>query len=438
MKNRKSLISLIICSLLMLTFMSQAVFAATISSGTSLAIKDVSKSIKAFNNQLSIKFPAGEAIINSEGALASDQGVNTTVYFSGGSEGKYSSVSSDVYQSYSIASNVFEISVSEATYQFLYPAQLTIKYNDNITSTMADQLSIWYSDKPDFKSETLINLGGISNPSSKTITVPISGLMVGKDDLNNKYNGYFAVFLSHGQFLEFQDNTDPSGWAYSAVMPLWSKGIMEPLPKEESPTKFGLDRQINRLEFTTMIVKSLGLKLVFSDTNMFSDRLKFSYENLTEPTIYGDYYQIYKENENDRYHIYSREDSYYPSSPSLFVKEAAKNGFINGYGDATFRPQNSITRQEAAAILARTANLKLEDDYDKVDTQLAKLFTDYDSISSWARPAVLAAAKAKLIIGEKDVSDTKGKSYKFNPNGNTTRAEAATLIYRLVKKLKKL
>lgn len=408
--------------------MSQTVFAATtpIFSGSSVDIPDVSKSsiVKLFNNQLSIKFPAGDAIIGSNGSEASNQSVTTTVYFPTGDEGDYSNY-------YSIASNVFQISVSNSVYQFLYPAQLTIKYNDDITSTVADQLSIWYSDSKDFKSGEIINLGGITTPSSKTITVPI-GLMVDNSlGSNNMYNGYFAIFLSQGQFDEFEDSTRSGAWSYVSVIPLWSKGIMEPLPQGSSNTEFGVQNNMNRLEFTTMLVKSLGLELPADYSEMFEDSEKFDSDaDLSDDDDYSDYYQIYTD--SDLYHIYT------DTRPILFVEAAAKNGFVNGYNDGKFRPQKFLTREEAATILARTANLKLENDPDKIDPLLKKLFTDSDSISPWASPAVLAAAKAKLIVGVLDPSDSKGKSYQFNAKGILTRAEAATLIHRLMKKLKKL
>jgi len=411
--------------------MSQTVFAATtpICSGASVDIADVSKSsvVKLFNNQLSIKFPAGDAIIDSNGSAASNQSVTTTVYFPTGDEGDYSNY-------YSIASNVFQISVSNSVYQFLYPAQLTIKYNDNITSTVADQLSIWYSDSKDFKSGEIINLGGVTNPSSKTITVPI-GLMVDNSlGSNNMYNGYFAIFLSQGQFDEFEDSTRSGAWSYASVIPLWSKGIMEPLPQGSLDTEFGVQNNINRLEFTTMLVKSLGLELSADYVKMFQDWEIFNIDtdlyDTDDTNDYLDYYQIY--DDDDLYHIYTN------TRPILFVEAAAKNGFVNGYNDGKFKPQSFLTREEAATILARTANLKLENDPDKIDLQLEKLFTDSTSISPWARPAVLAAAKAKLIVGVPDPSDLKGKSYQFNAKGLLIRAEAATLIHRLMKKLKKL
>ncbi|MGQ9512510.1 S-layer homology domain-containing protein, partial [Thermodesulfitimonas sp.] len=123
--------------------------------------------------------------------------------------------------------------------------------------------------------------------------------------------------------------------------------------------------------------------------------------------------------------------------PVQYVETAARNGIITGYSDKTFRPQNKLTRQEAAVILARVANLRLMDDGEKVRAELSRIFEDADQIAPWAAASVLAAHRAKLIVG-KPSANPKSKKLVFDPNGNLTRAEAITLTYRIMKKLKKI
>ncbi|MGI6435259.1 MAG: S-layer homology domain-containing protein [Syntrophomonadaceae bacterium] len=51
-------------------------------------------------------------------------------------------------------------------------------------------------------------------------------------------------------------------------------------------------------------------------------------------------------------------------------------------------------------------------------------FTDSQAISPWAKPGVAAAVKGGFISGYPDSS--------FRPQGNSTRAEAAVIIGKLL------
>lgn len=100
------------------------------------------------------------------------------------------------------------------------------------------------------------------------------------------------------------------------------------------------------------------------------------------------------------------------------VKKAENAGYITGYEDGSFRPSNSVTRQEAAVVLSRIvlpinerANINSFGDGDKIDT--------------WATDAVTMIAAKGYIKG-----DEKGN---FNPKGALTRSQAAKLICEFVR-----
>lgn len=93
------------------------------------------------------------------------------------------------------------------------------------------------------------------------------------------------------------------------------------------------------------------------------------------------------------------------------VRTAVAAGYVGGYPDGTFRPQQAVTRQEAAAFLARL--LKLESD-------VSFRFTDASKIDSWARPAVAALVEKGVMSGYPDGS--------FGPKRTITRAEAAVVV----------
>ena len=87
-------------------------------------------------------------------------------------------------------------------------------------------------------------------------------------------------------------------------------------------------------------------------------------------------------------------------------------GIISGYEDATFRPDQTITRQEAAAMLNNAFGLEASTDVSK--------FTDAGKIASWATAHVAAVANAELMNG--DAAGT------FRPTGTLTRAELASIL----------
>ena len=93
-------------------------------------------------------------------------------------------------------------------------------------------------------------------------------------------------------------------------------------------------------------------------------------------------------------------------------------GIINGYGDGTFGGGNSITREEAAAILVRTAKfLGLSDSFD------THIYTDDAEVSDWAKADVSAASNLGIMLG---VGDNR-----FEPQGAYTVEQAIVTMLRL-------
>ncbi|MFD0714360.1 DNRLRE domain-containing protein [Paenibacillus sp. GCM10027626] len=106
------------------------------------------------------------------------------------------------------------------------------------------------------------------------------------------------------------------------------------------------------------------------------------------------------------------------------VAAAAQAGWITGYSDGSFRPQEGITRVELAAVLARaSAGLTAEG-----DGQLSQ-FRDAEQIPAWAAKYVAAAAASGLMEGT--------GAGLFKPAGIVTRAEAAAIAMRLIEQTAK-
>lgn len=93
------------------------------------------------------------------------------------------------------------------------------------------------------------------------------------------------------------------------------------------------------------------------------------------------------------------------------VRAAVAAGYVSGYPDGTFRPNQSVNRQEAAAFLARLLNLK---------GSATLKFGDIAQIDEWARPAVAALVEKGVLSGYPDGT--------FRPKRTITRAEAAVMV----------
>ena len=79
--------------------------------------------------------------------------------------------------------------------------------------------------------------------------------------------------------------------------------------------------------------------------------------------------------------------------------------------DVKFRPNDNISRQEAAKVFVLVMKCKGE----LTEINEVKTFTDAHLIGGWAMPYVEDACRAGLIVGNEDGS--------FNPKGNITKAQ---------------
>lgn len=91
-------------------------------------------------------------------------------------------------------------------------------------------------------------------------------------------------------------------------------------------------------------------------------------------------------------------------------------------------------------MIARAMSLKLGNNATDL-AALQKLFTDTGSIVSvYSAPSILAAYKAGVISGieNKLVAGQKKATFRFDPQANFTRADAAVMAQRIMAKMKRL
>ena len=105
------------------------------------------------------------------------------------------------------------------------------------------------------------------------------------------------------------------------------------------------------------------------------------------------------------------------------VRWAASCGIVAGYDNGNFGPNDSITREQLAAILYRCAAYRQEDTSIGADTNILS-FTDAASVSEYAVPALQWACGAGIL---------QGADGALLPAHPATRAQTAAMLARYLK-----
>ncbi|MFS0726540.1 S-layer homology domain-containing protein [Paenibacillus sp. 1P07SE] len=156
----------------------------------------------------------------------------------------------------------------------------------------------------------------------------------------------------------------------------WIHGFPDGTFKPQDP--------VTRAEFTTMLARALQLA-----------------PRLDEGIGYAD---------GDQIPAYAREA----------VSQATAAHIVQGFEDRTFRPHQRITRSEITVMIMRAPGMH---ELEGAGTTPVP-FRDAHEIQAWAYPAVRSATELGIVQGRSNLM--------FVPKGETTRAEAVTLILRLL------
>lgn len=105
------------------------------------------------------------------------------------------------------------------------------------------------------------------------------------------------------------------------------------------------------------------------------------------------------------------------------IAAASTAGYITGYPDGTFRPNNALTRADAAVILGKA--FQYQDTGLKTD--VLRAFKDQADIPGYAQPFVTMLVESGYVAGYPDG--------KFHPERSLTRAEAVQWMDRLAGQL---
>ncbi|MBD2012808.1 S-layer homology domain-containing protein [Microcoleus sp. FACHB-53] len=102
---------------------------------------------------------------------------------------------------------------------------------------------------------------------------------------------------------------------------------------------------------------------------------------------------------------------------SSAIRVAAGMGFISGFPDGTFRPQQNLTRVQALVSLVSGLGLG------SGNANLLVFYSDRAQIPSYATEAIATATQQRLVVNYP-------KTNQLEPMRNITRAEIAALIYQ--------
>ncbi|WP_245375945.1 S-layer homology domain-containing protein [Paenibacillus eucommiae] len=211
-------------------------------------------------------------------------------------------------------------------------------------------------------------------------------ILVGKykDEHLEATQNSFSTYTVVENKTTFGDTAPVQQWAGRQIQVAAAKGILE----GREANLFVPNGKVTRAEFAKMIVKTFGLEDEAA-TESFKD-VKAS-----------DWFKMY-------------------------VASAVKHGIVNGRAEGVFDPNGQITRAEMATMAARALTLTgTAKSVADVDAAL-KGFVDAATVNASLKAGVALAASEGIIIGE--------EGNKFNPNADSTRAQAAVVIYRLLNK----
>ncbi|WP_281885442.1 S-layer homology domain-containing protein [Paenibacillus sp. YYML68] len=194
----------------------------------------------------------------------------------------------------------------------------------------------------------------------------------------------FSAYTVMENKVSFDDTSSVNAWAGRQIQSAAAKGIVE----GRADKQFVPNDSVTRAEFAKMIVNAYGLN---------TPNAKETFDDVEATDWFAPY-----------------------------VAAAVKHGLVNGRSEGKFEPNGKITRAEMATIAARALSAvngwpAVKD----VDASLKK-FTDNSSIDSTLKAGVALSTAHGIVIGE--------ENEKFNPNGDSTRAQAAVVIYRLLNK----
>ena len=192
--------------------------------------------------------------------------------------------------------------------------------------------------------------------------------------LNSLTNSQYSIISNQVTVKSVENH-----WAKDAVNDMASRLVIS------SPEAFKPDLAITRADFAAYLVRALGL---YREGVTFEDTFK---------------------------------DVKTQGGKNLAIMIASENGIITGYTDGTFKPDATITREEAMAMYHNAMKIVA---LKGSDSSRYLSYDDFSTVGKWAQSYVKEVLAAHVFNG------TKGNS--ISPKSILTYAEAAQAIQNLL------
>lgn len=294
------------------------------------------------------------ALAVPEGALKKD--VKITVKETGFNSQGYSSGAKALPQGFLPVTDVYSFGPDGTT--FNTPVTVTLKIAPTPLINPDNISMVWF----DEKNGKWVAVPAVVDVSNNIVIARV------------KHFSDFAVAAKESR-KDFADIDASHAWAKDNIELLAGAGILNGI----DGTHFEPQRGVTRAEFVSMLARALNLDTKIAGNTVFKD---------------------------------VKADAWYAGA----IQTVSGKNIITGYEDGTFRPNNTITRQEMAVILTRALKLPPADKaYD---------FKDLNKISSWSKDSVYSAVSYGLLKGFEDGT--------FKPADAASRAQCAVIIYRIL------
>lgn len=268
---------------------------------------------------------------------------------------------------------------------------VTLKFSDNIlyNSSQGVQICLYNS------LNKTIDIDIKTNGSNKLIITPKNKLNKNttyklyvcniKDNKGLTIKPFWLNFITESKENSRFTDVESSHWAYNAIIELSDRGIITGY----SDKSFKPNESVTRSQFASMLTKAL---------NLTTTSTKQTFEDI--PVTNWDYK----------------------------AAEAAKmylTGYKTSNGKMYFYGSKSSVREDMAVALVKALGLTVVSN----DSKLKDTFTDYNSISKNLRSYIYTAYTNNIM---------EGSNGNFYPQASLTRAEAASLLFKVIQKEEKV
>lgn len=213
-----------------------------------------------------------------------------------------------------------------------------------------------------------------TDSSGNTVFVPISAVIDGYVIFLAPKDGTYHFASAPADFRDTAGH-----WAADSIAFCASRGIFQGVGDD----RFAPNAEMNRAMFATVLYRLAGSPAVGGGDG-FSDVADGSW--YTDAVLWGQ-----------------------------------STGIIGGYGDGRFGPDDPVTREQMCTLLVRWLDYM---GYELPAVTDARVFTDADQFSSWARESISYAQISGLING------VPGGA--FAPKNNASRAENSAVFQRMI------